>query len=48
VEKEQLDEVRRERAQLIEQIRASQKTIERSQELLKRIDEMLAKVDQKP
>jgi hypothetical protein len=38
-----LDELRLEREQLIEQIRASQKTIERSQDLLKRIDELLAK-----
>jgi hypothetical protein len=38
-----LDELLRERAQLIEQIQASQKTIEHSQHLLKRIDRILAK-----
>jgi hypothetical protein len=42
-QKGHLDEIRRERAQLIEQIQASQKTIERSQDLLKRIDRILAK-----
>jgi len=40
---EHLDELRRERDQLIEQIRASQNTIERSQHLLTRIDRILAK-----
>src|SRR5262249_38711021 len=44
----QLDEIHRERAQLIVQIRASQRTIERSQELIKRIDEMLAKAVEIP
>jgi hypothetical protein len=47
-QKGQLDEIRRERARLIEQIRASQRTIERSQELIKRIDEMLAKAGERP
>jgi predicted nuclease with TOPRIM domain len=42
-QKGHLDEIRRERAELIEQIQASQKTIERSQDLLKRIDRILAK-----
>ena len=40
---EHLDELHREREQLIEQILASQKTIERSQDLLKRIDRILGK-----
>jgi FtsZ-binding cell division protein ZapB len=46
--KGQLDALRRERAQLIAQIRASQETIERSQALLKRIDEILARAGQTP
>jgi hypothetical protein len=44
--KEQLDQVRRERAQLAEQIRISQQTIERSQELIRQMDEILAKAEQ--
>jgi hypothetical protein len=43
MQKRQLDEIRRGRADLIEQIRLSQKTIERSHELIKRIDELLAR-----
>ena len=39
----ELEQFRRARGELIEQIRSGQKTIERSQELLKHIDEMLAK-----
>lgn len=45
--KEQLDQIRRERAQLAEQIRVSQQTIERSQELIRQMDEILAKAEQK-
>jgi hypothetical protein len=44
--KEQLDQIRRERAQLAEQIRLSQQTIERSQELIRQMDEVLAKAEQ--
>jgi hypothetical protein len=44
--KEQLDQIRRERAQLAEQIRISQQTIERSQELIRQMDEILAKAEQ--
>jgi hypothetical protein len=40
--------IRRERAQLVEQIETSQRTIQRSQELITRIDDLLAKSDQKP
>ena len=40
---EHLDELRRERDQLIEQMQASQKAIEGSQHLLTRIDRILAK-----
>jgi hypothetical protein len=47
LQKAQLDEIRRGRAYLVEQIRNSQKTIERSQELLRRIDQLLAKAEQK-
>jgi hypothetical protein len=43
--KEQLDQIRRERAQLAEQIRVSQQTIERSQELIRQMDEILAKAE---
>jgi hypothetical protein len=43
-----LDGVRRERANLIEQIRRSQQTIEHSQELIKRLDELLARSERKP
>jgi hypothetical protein len=45
LQKAQLDEIRR--GHLVEQIRESQKTIERSQELLRRIDQLLAKAEQK-
>ena len=45
--KEQLDQIRRERAQLAEQIRVSQQTIERSQELIRQMDEILAKAGQR-
>ena len=45
--KEQLDQIRRERAQLAEQIRVSQQTIERSQELIRQMDEILAKAERK-
>lgn len=45
--KDQLDQIRRERAQLAEQIRISQQTIERSQELIRQMDEILAKAEQK-
>ena len=38
-----VDELHREREQLIEQIRSTQKTIKHSRALLKRIDELLAK-----
>jgi len=41
-----LDQIRRERAQLAEQIRMSQQTIERSQELIRQMDEILAKAEQ--
>ena len=47
LQKEHLDQIRRERAQLAEQIRMSQQTIERSQELIRQMDEILAKVEQK-
>jgi hypothetical protein len=43
-----LDAIRRERDNLVEQIRLSRETIERSLELIKRIDEMLAKSGRKP
>ena len=43
MQKRQLDEIRGCRADLIEQIRLSQKTIERSHELIKRIDDLLAR-----
>ena len=43
MQRRQLDEIRRGRADLIEQIRLSQKTIERSHELIKRIDDLLAR-----
>jgi hypothetical protein len=46
LQKEQLDQIRRERAQLAEQIRISQQTIERSQELIRQMDEILAKAEQ--
>jgi hypothetical protein len=47
LQKRQLEELKRDRAQLLEQLRKSQQTIERSHTLLKRIDELLAKADQK-
>jgi hypothetical protein len=43
--KAQLDNLRRGSADLLEQVRANQKTIQRSQELIRRIDEMLAKAE---
>jgi hypothetical protein len=46
-QKEQMDQIRRGRAELIEQIRLSQQTIERSQELIRQMDEILAKAGQK-
>jgi hypothetical protein len=46
MQKEHLDQIRRERAQLAEQIRLSQQTIERSQELIRQMDEILAKAEQ--
>jgi hypothetical protein len=46
LEKEHLDQIRRERAQLAEQIRLSQQTIDRSQELIRQMDEILAKAGQ--
>jgi hypothetical protein len=42
-----VDELQRGREQLIEQIRHSQKTIERSRALLQRIDALLAQAEQK-
>jgi hypothetical protein len=47
LDKEQLDQIRRSRAELVEQIRVSQQTIERSQELIRQMDEILAKAEQK-
>jgi hypothetical protein len=47
LQKEHLDQIRRERAQLAEQIRVSQQTIERSQELIRQMDEILAKAEKK-
>jgi hypothetical protein len=46
LQKEQLEQIRRERAQLAEQIRISQQTIERSQQLIRQMDEILAKAEQ--
>jgi hypothetical protein len=48
LDKEQLDQIRRGRAELVEQIRMSQQTIEHSQELIRQMDEILAKAEQKP
>jgi hypothetical protein len=48
LQKEQLDQIRRERAELAEQIRKSQQTIERSQKLIRQMDEILAKAEPKP
>jgi hypothetical protein len=45
--KRHLDELQRGREKLIEQIRQSQKTIERSRALLQRIDALLAQAEQK-
>jgi hypothetical protein len=42
-DKKFLEIIRQERANLIEQMRQSQQTIDRSQELVRRIDELLAK-----
>ena len=47
LQKEHLDQIRRERADLAEQIRLSQQTIERSQELIRQMDEILAKAEKK-
>jgi hypothetical protein len=47
LQKQSLDELKRKRAELIEEIRGSQKTIEHSRELIKRIDRMLAKAAQR-
>ena len=47
LQKEHLDQIRRERANLVEQIRMSQQTIERSQELIRQMDEILAKAEPK-
>jgi len=38
----------REQAEIMEQIRVSQETVERSQELLRRIDDLLAKSPLRP
>jgi len=46
LQKDQLDQIRRERAQLAEQIRISQQTIERSQQLIRQMDEILARAEQ--
>jgi predicted nucleic acid-binding Zn-ribbon protein len=45
---EEIVRLRGERQKLMEQIRESQRTIERSQQSLKRIDELLAKALLKP
>jgi hypothetical protein len=42
-----LDEVRRNRAALEEQIKQSQRTIEKSKALLRRMDEIIAKAENK-
>jgi hypothetical protein len=42
-----LDEVRRSRGALEEQIKQSQRTIEKSRELLKRMDEIISNADKK-
>jgi hypothetical protein len=41
---ELIDEARREREQLLQQIQESEKTIARSRELISRIDEMLTRL----
>jgi hypothetical protein len=46
-DKKFLDEVRRSRAALQEQIRESQITIEKSKELLRRMDDIIAKTEKK-
>ncbi len=48
LQKAQLDEIRRGRVDLVEQIRDSQKTIEHSQELIRRIDQLLSRAELKP
>ncbi len=48
LQKQHLDELRQARAELVEQIRMSQRTIERSQELIRQMDEILAKAERKP
>ena len=47
LQKQHLDQIRRERADLAEQIRLSQQTIDRSQELIRQMDEILAKAEPK-
>ena len=47
-QKAEIDEIRRRRADLVEQIHESQRTITRSLELIRRIDEMLAKSELRP
>ena len=47
LQKQHLDQIRRERADLAEQIRLSQQTIDRSQELIRQMDEILAKAEKK-
>jgi hypothetical protein len=45
---EQIAAIRRDREQLLAQIRESQETIARSQALVKRIDDLLTKIGEKP
>ena len=47
-DKARLDAIRTQREFLIDQIRQSERTIERSRELIKRLDELLAKDGLKP
>jgi hypothetical protein len=47
-ERDRLGVIHAEREHLIEQIRQSQRTIERSRKLLQRLDELLAKNNLKP
>jgi hypothetical protein len=47
-ERDRLGAIHAEREHLIEQIRQSQRTIERSRKLLERLDELLAKNNLKP
>jgi hypothetical protein len=46
--KNQVEAIRRDREELIRQVRQSQETIERSQALIVRIDALLAKIDPEP